>query len=109
MDLAKKKCVPCEGGTLPLTSEEASILLSQLVTGWSIDLDVKTISKIFSFKTFLDAIRFVNEVARLAEKEGHHPDMIITYNKVTLHLTTHAIKGLSENDFILAAKIDAIS
>ena len=76
--------------------------------GWSADSPSKKISKAFYFEDFIGAINFVNKVADLAETEGHHPDISIVYNKVKLDLSTHAIKGLSENDFILAAKINEI-
>lgn len=75
------------------------------VEGWEVQ-ENKLIGKIFKFKTFREAISFVNRVANLAEEEQHHPDIIIRYRKVTFELTTHAIKGLSENDFIMASKID---
>ena len=105
MNLTEKKCVPCEGGTAPLTKEEAEKLLKE-VTGWQID--EKIIKKQFRFKNFIEAMKFVNKVAELAEQEGHHPDMKISWNKVTLELWTHAIGGLSENDFIVAAKVDKL-
>ena len=103
MDLAQQTCVPCEGGVEPLTEAEAEKLLTQVV-GWK--LDKNTIRKEFSFKTFREAMTFVNNTADLAEQEGHHPDIMIWYRVVTLVLTTHAINGLSINDFVLAAKID---
>jgi 4a-hydroxytetrahydrobiopterin dehydratase len=103
-DLAQKRCVPCEGGIPPLGKGEVEKLLAQLV-GWS--LDAKWITKEFSFKNFVAAMQFVNRVADVAEGEGHHPDIHIHYNRVRFDIWTHAIGGLSENDFILAAKIDA--
>jgi len=103
MELASKRCKPCEGGMQPMTPEESQKLLGQ-VEGWK--LEENTIQKIFKFKDFAEAISFVNSVARVAEEEGHHPDIQIFYSRVKLTLTTHAIGGLSENDFILAAKID---
>ena len=105
-DLLKKKCVPCEGGMEPLKQEEIFELMEQL-EGWNVAEDLKIIFKEFKFKDFIGAINFVERVADVAEMEGHHPDIHIFYNKVVLELTTHAIKGLSENDFILAAKIGA--
>jgi len=105
-DLLKKKCIPCEGGTKALNKEEAFSLMEQL-EGWNIDEDFKIIFKEYKFKDFIGAINFVNKISEIAEEEGHHPDIHIFYNKVVLELTTHAIKGLSENDFILATKIDA--
>ena len=116
MDLLNKKCVPCEGGALPLSRQEAEKYLEQ-VPGWTLipDLNPKPeqarfgarLRREYKFKDFIGAINFVNKVAEIAEGEGHHPDMQIHYNKVVLELSTHAIGGLSENDFILAAKIDA--
>ena len=76
---------------------------------WTLSKDAKKISKKYKFKDFIGAINFINNVAELAESEGHHPDIHIHYNKVLLELTTHAIGGLSENDFIVAAKVDAVS
>lgn len=105
--LSQKKCVPCEGGTPTLKPEEIKQLLAQLKEGWSAFNNIK-ILKNFTFKDFKEAMNFVNKVADLAEKEGHHPDILISYNKVDITIWTHAIGGLSENDFILAAKIDNI-
>ena len=107
-DLSAKKCVPCEGGTPPLMAKEVQEYLPK-VPGWSVAADMKSISREFQFKDFKEAIAFVNEVADLAEFEGHHPDIsIFSYKNVRLKLDTHAIGGLSENDFILAAKINRI-
>ena len=106
-DLTEKKCVPCEGGTKPLEQEAIQNYLSQ-VPGWSVAADLKSITREYQFADFKAAIVFVNEVADLAEFEGHHPNIYIFYNKVKLTLSTHAIKGLSENDFILAAKMNQI-
>src|SRR3989344_5626108 len=104
MELSEKKCVPCEGGTPPMTPDEA-MKLQQQVKGWRLVTvnGVHAIEKKFKFKDFAEAMVFVNKVATLAEEEGHHPDITISWNKVLLQLTTHAIKGLSENDFIMAA------
>ena len=107
MDLLKKKCVPCEGGVKPLSRAEAQEYMNQ-VSGWILNKEGQKISKEFKFKDFIGAINFVNNVAELAESEGHHPDIHIHYNKVLLELWTHAINGLSENDFIIAAKVDAL-
>lgn len=104
MNLTQKKCVPCEGGTLPFVNEKIEEYLKE-VQGWEVQ-DNKIIAKTFGFKSFREAINFVNQVASFAEQEQHHPDIHIRYRKVTLELTTHAIKGLSENDFIMASKID---
>ncbi len=105
-NLANKRCVPCEGGTPPLEGEKIQEYVKQ-VEGWEV-LDNKLIKKTFKFKTFRESIDFVNQVANLAEDEGHHPDIHIRYTRVTFELTTHAIKGLSENDFIMASKIDLL-
>lgn len=107
MDLAEKKCVPCEGGTVPLARTEAETMLAQL-TGWMLWPDGKTISKSIKFKDFKSAFAFATKVAVLAEEEGHHPDLLISWGRVEIELSTHSIGGLSENDFILAAKINAI-
>ena len=105
--LAKKKCVPCEGGVPPLSRTEAEKLLKE-VSGWMLIDEAKMLAKSFRFKNFAEAMKFVNEVGRIAEEEGHHPDITISYNAVGLELTTHAVGGLSENDFILASKVDQI-
>ncbi|OGN07246.1 MAG: hypothetical protein A2940_00570 [Candidatus Wildermuthbacteria bacterium RIFCSPLOWO2_01_FULL_48_29] len=104
-NLVGKKCVPCEGGIPPLEREKIQEYIKELDSGWEVR-EGKMVVRRFTFKTFREAIDFVNRVASLAEREGHHPDIIIRYNKVTLELSTHAIGGLSENDFILASKID---
>jgi 4a-hydroxytetrahydrobiopterin dehydratase len=106
-DLLSRRCVACEKGTPPLTEEQASLYLPQ-VPGWEIR-EGKSIRRRFSFKDFREAMAFVNRIAELAEEEGHHPDFFLSYNRVRVDLTTHAIGGLSENDFILAAKIDRIA
>jgi 4a-hydroxytetrahydrobiopterin dehydratase len=108
MDLAQKKCVACEGGMPPLTRDEAQILLKQ-ITGWTLSGDSRWISKEFTFKHFKETFAFAGKIAKIAEEEGHHPDLQISWGKMVVELTTHAIKGLSENDFILAAKIDKIA
>lgn len=106
-DLTLKKCVPCEGDQEPLSRKDALEYVGK-VSSWDLSDDTKKISRTFKFKDFMEGIGFVNDVARLAEDEGHHPDISIRYRKVTLELTTHAIKGLSENDFIMASKVDLI-
>ena len=106
--LQDKKCVPCEGGTKPLGGPELDALLLQ-VPDWHISADSKSISREFTFKDFVEGVVFITDVAHVAEEEGHHPDMNLhSYKKVLVTLSTHAIDGLSENDFILAAKIDAL-
>ena len=105
MDLTQKRCVPCEGGAQPMTPMEASAMLGH-VNGWSLGQNKKKISKHFTFKDFAQALAFTNKIGAIAEREGHHPDLTLGWGKVGVELTTHAIGGLSENDFILAAKID---
>jgi 4a-hydroxytetrahydrobiopterin dehydratase len=107
-DLSKKKCVPCkpnEDGVPVLTKDQAQGLLTGL-KGWRL-IELK-IEKDYTFKNFAAAIQFVNALAALAESEGHHPDIRIEYNKVTVTNWTHTVSGLTENDFILAAKTDMI-
>jgi len=107
-DLTKKHCIPCEGGTLPLSIPVIQELLPK-VPGWGVSADFKSITREYELSDFKAAVAFVNEVADLAEFEGHHPDIsIYSYKNVRLKLDTHAIGGLSENDFILAAKINQI-
>ena len=107
MQLSEKKCRACEGWEKPFTKSEAQEYLKQ-VNNWS--LTDNSIEKEFKFKDFKEALEFVNKVGDIAEEEGHHPDICLhSYKKVKITLTTHAIKGLSENDFILAAKIDKLS
>lgn len=108
-DLSKKKCVPCEGGTLPVDGKYAEEMMIK-IPNWTLSKDHKKITKIITFDDFGEAMIFVNEVGSIAERENHHPDIhLINYNEVLIDLTTHAIGGLSENDFILASKIDNIS
>ncbi|MDP3964754.1 MAG: 4a-hydroxytetrahydrobiopterin dehydratase [bacterium] len=107
--LTQSKCEPCEGGIPPMTREQFEPLLQEL-PGWKVTESEKTLARDFSFKNFVQTIEFVNKVAELAEQEGHHPDLNIHgYNKLAIRLSTHAIKGLSRNDFILAAKIDQLA
>lgn len=106
--LVKGHCVPCEGGTKPMEEEEIKTYLSLLKTPWEVSEDSKKISKKFKFKDFKEAMGFVNKIADVAEEQGHHPDINIFYNKVDIKLTTHAIKGLSTNDFIVASKIELV-
>lgn len=108
-ELAKKKCVPCEGGVDPLSEAEARKLMPELDTEWMLIDGGRILARTFTFKDFVEAMKFVNKVADVAEEEGHHPDMTLSYNTLSIELTTHAIDGLSENDFILAAKIDTIA
>ncbi len=106
--LTKKQCVPCEGGVPKLAPEEAAAFLEN-VPGWSLVRDGQRIRKEWRVKNFLAAMAFFNKVAEVAEAEGHHPDLHLEgYRNVAIEIWTHAIGGLSENDFILAAKIDAL-
>lgn len=108
MNFAVKKCIPCEAGTPPMGMEEARAALTH-IPGWEL-LKGKKIRRAWQFKNFSEAMAFVNRVAKIAEQEGHHPDILIyDWRRVRLELTTHAIKGLSENDFIVAAKANALS
>ena len=106
--LTRKKCAPCEGGVPVLTETEVKALLEQ-VPGWQVVQDGRRIRREWVVKNFMAAIRFFNDVASLAEEEGHHPDLhVVGYRNVAIEIWTHAIGGLSENDFILAAKIDRL-
>lgn len=104
-DLTDRKCKPCEGGVPPLTAEIAETMLQQL-EGWQL-LNNK-VSKTFSFKDYYQTMAFVNATAWVSHREDHHPDMTVGYNQCHVEYTTHAINGLSENDFICAAKIDKL-
>jgi 4a-hydroxytetrahydrobiopterin dehydratase len=108
-DLTSQKCEPCEGGVKPFDKKEAKKYLSLLKTKWElIEETPMKIRKKFKFGDFLETMKFVNKVADLAESEGHHPDFHISYSRLTITTWTHAINGLSVNDFILASKIDII-
>ncbi|MCX6747509.1 MAG: 4a-hydroxytetrahydrobiopterin dehydratase [Candidatus Nomurabacteria bacterium] len=108
--LLKKKCIPCEKkGIKPFDKAEAEDYLAQ-ADGWILDEKIEKISKEYKFADFIGAVNFINLIADIAEEEGHHPDIFLhDYNKVAVTLSTHSIGGLTENDFILAAKIDAHS
>jgi 4a-hydroxytetrahydrobiopterin dehydratase len=108
MELAQKKCKPCEGGVTPLTREIATKLLGQLDSAWKLTADAKAIRRELAFKDFYRTMSFVNAVAHVANIEDHHPDLEVGYNYCRIVFTTHAVQGLSENDFICAAKIDRI-
>jgi 4a-hydroxytetrahydrobiopterin dehydratase len=106
--LRQKKCLPCEGGVDPYTPEQAQEQLAAL-SGWHLTHEGQRIRKDWKVKNFMAGMQFFNECARVAEEDGHHPDLHIEgYRNVSVELWTHAIGGLSENDFILAAKIDAL-
>ena len=109
-DLLDKKCVPCEGGVIPFDISEIH-KYQKKVDGWSLiknQEEIFFLEKEFKFKDFLESQNFVNQVGKISEEEGHHPDIIFGWGYAKIKITTHAIKGLSENDFILAAKIDKI-
>jgi len=107
MKIGDKKCKPCEGGITKLNSSGINELNALLESPWEI-IDEMKISKIFNFKNYLQTMIFVNKIAEIAESEGHHPVLHVYYSKVQVEIWTHAILGLSENDFILAAKIDEV-
>ena len=107
-DLLNKKCAPCEGGVIPFDVSEIH-KYQKKVDGCDISKDQKEIfflNKKFTFKNFIESQNFINEVGKLSEMEGHHPDILFGWGYAEIKITTHAIEGLSENDFILAAKID---
>lgn len=107
MALTAKTCVPCRGGIDPLTREQATEFLRE-TPEWQLSEDAARISRAFKFRDFASALAFVNRVGELAESEQHHPDITFGWGYVTVVLYTHKIKGLHENDFIVAAKIDAL-
>ena len=110
-DLLEKKCTPCEGGVMPFDISEIH-KYQKKVDGWNImegEEKIFFLSKKFKFENFLKSQEFVNEVGKISEQEGHHPDILFGWGYAEIKVTTHAIKGLSENDFILAAKIDKIT
>ncbi len=107
-ELIKRHCAPCEGGVPPLTPEQAEAQV-RLVEGWALTTDGKRIRRTWTAKNFMAGIDFFQKVAAVAEEEGHHPDLHLEgYRKVAVEISTHAIGGLSENDFILAAKINEL-
>jgi len=107
-ELTAKRCVPCEGGVAPMGAGEANSMLDQL-DDWELDEAGKEISRSFEFKNYYEAMAFVNALAWIAHEQDHHPDLQVGYNRVQVRFSTHSIGGLSENDFICAAKIDALS
>jgi 4a-hydroxytetrahydrobiopterin dehydratase len=110
-DLKDKKCVPCEGGVIPFDISEIH-KYQKKVDGWNISKDSKQnffLSKRFNFNNFLESQKFINKVGEISEDEGHHPDISFGWGYAEIKITTHAIEGLSENDFILAAKIDQLT
>lgn len=107
MDLSTKKCVPCEGGIPPLNEKEIMEFKKQISEDWKV-VENNKITKEFFFVSYAHTIEFVNKVAGIAESEGHHPVLHVYFGRVVAELWTHSINGLSENDFILAAKIDKL-
>lgn len=106
--LGDRKCVPCEGGVTPLSRAQAEHLLATLAPGWRLGPEAHSLHHDFKFRDFYRTMSFVNCIAHVANIEDHHPELAIGYDHVHLTYTTHAIKGLSENDFICAAKIDRL-
>ncbi len=108
-ELVDRKCVPCEGGVAALTPVEARKYLAKLDPAWRLSDDARQIRREFRFKDFFRTMSFVNALAHIANVEDHHPDLEVAYNQCNVRFTTHAIQGLSENDFICAAKIDRLA
>lgn len=107
IELTKKQCKPCEGGTAPLTGTEAMALLQQ-TPEWSLNEGGTEIHRTYEFKNYYQTMAFVNALAWIAHREDHHPDIEVGYKRCHVRYSTHSIGGLSENDFICAAKIDAL-
>lgn len=105
-ELAKQQCVPCKGGTPPLRGAQLTTLLDQLGGGWRV-VDQHHLEKEYRFKNFAQALEFTNRVGAIAEEQGHHPDIALSWGRVRLQVWTHKIDGLTESDFVLAAKADA--
>ena len=107
MELIKKKCTPCSRGGTPLKGDLLDSLFKQLAPGWNL-VEERFLEKEYVFSNFKKALVFTNQVGEIAEAEGHHPDLFLSYGKVKIRLWTHKMGALSENDFIVAAKIDAL-
>jgi 4a-hydroxytetrahydrobiopterin dehydratase len=105
--LSSKHCVPCRGGVPPLSGKPLTELEQELGGGWSV-VDEHHLHKVFSFPDFATALAFTNKVGELAESEGHHPDILLSWGRVEIEIFTHKIDGLTESDFILAARIDRL-
>jgi 4a-hydroxytetrahydrobiopterin dehydratase len=106
--LSERKCAPCEGGVAPLTRPKAKLLAKRLHKDWHIAKDSKSITRSLKFKDFYRTMSFVNALAYMANQEDHHPDLRVGYDTCQVTFSTHSIGGLSENDFICAAKLDLI-
>jgi 4a-hydroxytetrahydrobiopterin dehydratase len=107
LKLSEKRCLPCETGIAPFGMTEIKRYLPKLKKGWEA-VENKKLRKLFKFKNFVETMGFVNQVALIAQAEDHHPDLQVSFSKVVLELWTHAAKGITENDFVLAAKIDEL-
>ncbi len=107
-ELTTKKCKPCEGVIAPLDRAKILELMKQLHSGWTLSEDSKEITRVFNFANFFETMAFVNACAWIAHRENHHPDLEAGYNYCQVKYSTHAIDGLSENDFICAAKVDEL-
>ena len=105
--LAEKQCVPCKGGVPPLRGKELARLAGELGGGWQVVAE-RQLEKEYQFKDFREALDFTNKVGELAEAQGHHPDIYLAWGKVNLTIWTHKINGLTESDFVLAAKADLL-
>ena len=108
-DLAQRRCEPCEGGVAPLTRAAADELLLRLDPAWVLDDNAVSLRREFSFRDFYRTMSFVNAIAHIANQDDHHPDLEVGYNYCRVRYSTHSIGGLSENDFICAAKIDLVA
>ncbi|MDH5595029.1 MAG: 4a-hydroxytetrahydrobiopterin dehydratase [Gammaproteobacteria bacterium] len=107
-DLDKKHCVPCEGGASPLDQDMINEMMKEIHCDWQLNTDNKEIQRLFKFGDFHKTMDFVNKVANIAHDEDHHPDMEVSYSKCLVRYSTHAVGGLSINDFICAARIDLL-
>lgn len=108
-NLASQKCKPCEEGGEPLREKDIDAFMNEVDKSWSLTKCTKKISRDFKFKDFIQALEFVNKIGAIAEDEGHHPDITLKWGFVRLEIWTHAVGGLTQNDFILAAKIDTLN
>ena len=107
-DLTDQKCVPCEGGIPPLPPERVSELMAKLNEAWTLIEDGKAIERTYKFRNYHQTIAFVNALAWIAHREDHHPDLSVHYSRCVVRYSTHAVDGLTDNDFICAAKIDRL-
>jgi 4a-hydroxytetrahydrobiopterin dehydratase len=105
MSLADKPCVPCRGGVPPMERSRAEAMLAELEPGWQLNTEGH-LERVYPFKNFVQSLEFANKVGAIAEKEGHHPDLHVAWGKCKVEIWTHKIKGLTESDFYMAAKVD---